>query len=150
MMLRASIILSGLVAFSANASIEDAFEQLNAQTAICQQNESSLKTVEDSWLLSLDDDSLKIALLMLKDSALRKCVSEQEKEYLYEIYLVYQQTGNRQPLEAYLGLMENRVISLHQEIVTEEFLDEIKRLSSTDLFSNTFDVLDEFKKIRSK
>ncbi|MFB9135735.1 hypothetical protein [Vibrio olivae] len=149
-MLRASVILSGLIAFSANASIEDAFEQLNAQTAICQQNESSLKTVEDSWLLSLDDDSLKIALLMLKDSALRKCVAEQEKEYLYEIYLVYQQTGNRQPLEAYLGLMENRVISLHQEIVTEEFLDEIKRLSSTDLFSNTFDVLDEFKKIRSE
>ncbi|MFD2016988.1 hypothetical protein ACFSJQ_18380 [Vibrio olivae] len=63
---------------------------------------------------------------------------------------MYQQTGNRQPLEAYLGLMENRVISLHQEIVTEEFLDEIKRLSSTDLFSNTFDVLDEFKKIRSE
>ena len=150
MMLRASIILSGLMAFSANASIEDAFEQLNTQTAICQQNESSLKTVEDSWLLSLDDDSLKIALLMLKDSALRKCVAEQEKEYLYEIYLVYQQTGNRQPLDAYLGLMENRVISLHQEIVTEEFLDEIKRLSSTELFSNTFDVLDEFKKIRSE
>ncbi|MFD2016989.1 hypothetical protein ACFSJQ_18385 [Vibrio olivae] len=81
-MLRASVILSGLIAFSANASIEDAFEQLNAQTAICQQNESSLKTVEDSWLLSLDDDSLKIALLMLKDSALRKCVAEQERIFV--------------------------------------------------------------------
>lgn len=145
MRLVASITLALLPALQACASVESSYSKLNTRIAYCSSSQQPIGLIDDTWLVSLSDDEVKVALLTLKDRAMQKCLETQEKEYLYQLYLDYTHTGNKEPIEAFLALKENHLVAEYGHILTTEFLQQIDRLSNTKPFTQPFDVMEALK-----
>ncbi|MCW8349142.1 hypothetical protein MD535_24450 [Vibrio sp. ZSDZ65] len=146
-----SILLLAIFSASTSASIDSAFKRLNTKMSMCMAlvGESQVET-NDKWLISLDEDSIKLALLLLKDLAMHKCTEVEEKEYLYQLYLEYVTTNDIEPLNRWLNFKESGLINAHREITTKSFLEQVSRLSKTPEFSQPFDVLEVLQLLQKK
>ncbi|GGK49602.1 hypothetical protein [Aliivibrio fischeri] len=128
-------------ATSAYASVGDAQHVFEKKMQQCiSLPEATVTKINDSWLRSLDDNSRKVALLLIKDHLMHKCVNAEEKEYVYQLYLKYKLEGDIVPLSNWLAFKENTLIENHKLIVDESFLNNVVRLSNSGIFGDTFDV----------
>ena len=138
-----------LLSSSAFADVQTSYDALNAKFSECSAIQPIKGNMRDKWLESQSEPVIKTMLLTLKHRAFQQCIAEADKEYLYQSFLVYINTGNREPLDIYLSLRENDLLKSQKQFIDSEFLENADRLAKLSVFSINFDTLqayEEFKK----
>ncbi|MGR5093747.1 hypothetical protein ACPV5O_11500 [Vibrio maritimus] len=131
--------------------IGDAYKKLNEKTEYCMsQSHNPVLGIKDSWLLSLDDTSQKVALLLLKDSLMERCVETETKDYLYLIYQEYVARGDSTQIDAWLAFKKNGLIDEYKHIVTKGFAEQVSRLSASPEFEVPFDVMATYSHLKGE
>ncbi|WP_045409390.1 hypothetical protein [Vibrio jasicida] len=137
-----------IFSISASANIEKSLNNLERKTQECMNlPNNDISHISDSWLISLDNKSRKIALLLLKDRFMSKCIKSEERDFIYQLYIKHSQENDKKPMENWLRLKENDLISQFNTIVDENFLDNVTRLSNSEIFKTSFDVEDALNAI---
>ncbi|CAM3768519.1 hypothetical protein [Vibrio aquimaris] len=138
-----------LLSTSAFADVQTSYDALNAKFSECSAIQPISGDMRDKWLESQSELVVKTMLLTLKHRAFQQCIADADKEYLYQSFLVYINTGNREPLDIYLSLRENDLLKSQKQVIDAEFLENADRLAQLRVFSVNFDTLqayEEFKK----
>ncbi len=146
-MMRLAISLL-LLSSSALAGVQTSYDNLNAMFSTCSATEPIKGNMRDKWLESQSEAVIKTMLLTLKHRAFQQCIAEADKEYLYQSFLVYINTGNRELLDIYLSLRENDVLQSQKQYIDAEFLDNADRLAKLSVFSTNFDTLQAYEEFK--
>lgn len=133
--------LVALISFHAQANLESALQALDSKTKQCTEKpEEKLRHIDDPWLISRDSTSRKVALLLIKERLMERCVETEEKELVYRLYLKSLRDDDIQPLKDWFEFKQSGLLTAHDDLIDAEFLDNIDKLSESDLFGESFDV----------
>lgn len=138
-----------ILSSSAFADVQTSYDALNAKFSECSAIHPISGDMRDEWLESQPEPVVKTMLLTLKRRAFQQCIATADREHLYQSFLVYINTGNREPLDIYLSLRENDLLKNQKQFIDSEFLENADRLAKLSVFSVNFDTLqayEEFKK----
>lgn len=137
-----------IFSINASANIEKSFNILELKTQECMNLPNThMSSIDDPWLISLDSTSRKVALLLVKDKLMSKCIESEERNYVYQLYLKYSQENDVQPIVTWLELKKNGLIEQFDTIVDKPFLNNVARLSNSRIFGAAFDVKDALNAI---
>ncbi|MCG9682921.1 hypothetical protein L1D31_10080 [Vibrio sp. Isolate23] len=139
-----------LLSSSALADVQTAYDNLNTKFSECSTVQPINGNMRDKWLESQSEPVIKTMLLTLKHRAFQLCVAEADKEYLYQAFLVYINTGNREPLDLYLSLRENDLLKSQKQIIDSEFIENADRLAKLSVFSVNFDTLQAYEEFKEQ
>ncbi|MFY2507823.1 hypothetical protein ACN3E9_05955 [Vibrio pectenicida] len=134
-----------LLSSSAIANVQTSYDELNDKFAECSVIQPMNGDMRDEWLIKQSEPVIKTMLLTLKHRAFQRCIEKADKEHLYQSFLVYINTGNREPLDLYLALRENDLLSSQKQYIDSEFLENADRLTKLSSFSENFDTLQAFE-----
>ena len=137
-----------LISTSAIAGIGESFNSLEKKTQECMSLPSKhISHINDRWLTSLDSQSQKIALLLIKDKLMSRCIEIEERDFVYQLYIKHSQENDTEPMKNWLHLKENHLISQFNSIVDDNFLENVVRLSNNGTFNASFDIEDALSTI---
>ncbi|UTM59228.1 hypothetical protein L4174_021205 [Photobacterium sp. CCB-ST2H9] len=133
-----SLLLLPLVA-NAGYTLEEAYQEVNQQTARClKMKNRPVDVVQDAWFDSLSADQKRAVLFELSKRAMDRCTLEQREKYSWALVKQAGETGDMKGLKDWIEL-NSPIESKAQTILNSLPEKEINRLSLSDDFYYPFD-----------
>ncbi|UTM57042.1 hypothetical protein L4174_014760 [Photobacterium sp. CCB-ST2H9] len=134
----ASLLLLPLVA-NAGYSIEEAYQDVNLQTARClKMKNRPVNAIQDAWFDSLRAVQKRAVLFELSTRAMDRCTLETREKYSWALVKQAGETGDLKSLKDWIAL--NSPIGGKAKTILQSLPEEeINRLSLSDDFYYPFD-----------
>ncbi|WP_337166193.1 hypothetical protein [Vibrio fluvialis] len=139
------LLLVSCISF-ANDDLKDSYDNLNQRHSVCLKYKHRIIDINNnSWLKTLDDEHLKVALLELNNIAIDRCVESETKEYTYELFMQSLKDGKIDRLKAWFDFNNRNYPEEYTSVRDSLSERKMEELSNTEDFKLPFNVLETYE-----